>query len=594
MKILHILTTPQSTGFLKGQAAFMRSHGTELHIVSSPGPGLTEFARREQVPIHEILMQRRISPLEDLSALFRMFLLFRRECPDVVHAHTPKASLIGITAAWLARVPARIFHVHGLPHSTATGLLRFILRWSTRIPALLATQIISVSRSCAAMAMQEGLCTKIEIAVLGNGSSNGVDASYLFNPFRHSETRREDLLGIEREALVIGFAGRLVRDKGVSELYHSWRQIREEFPQSYLIVAGEPERRDALPEYVLQGFRSDPRVRMLGQVKDMAAFYACLDVFVLPTYREGLPTVILESAAMGVPAIGFRCVGCVDAVLDGLTGTLVAPGDCVALTDATRNYLKDAELRTRHGLAARERVLRDFKPQDVWQATLEQYRRTAHLSLTRQRSRSARLCKRSIDVAISLLTLVLLSPLMALVALLVRISMGTPVLFRQRRPGLNERLFEMIKFRTMRDAVDETGRPLPDAQRLTRFGRFLRKSSLDELPELWNVLRGDMSLVGPRPLLAQYLGRYNEFERRRHEVKPGLTGWAQIRGRNSLSWEEKFRLDIWYVDHRSLFLDLKILLRTLAVVIQGTGTASQEHATMPEFGLASNSLSDSK
>ncbi len=164
--------------------------------------------------------------------------------------------------------------------------------------------------------------------------------------------------------------------------------------------------------------------------------------------------------------------------------------------------------------------------------------------------------KRAVDVAGAALALLLFSPLLAAIVVGVRRSVGKPVLFRQTRPGFMGKPFDMIKFRTMRDACDAAGKPLPDDARLTRFGSFLRKSSLDELPELWNVLKGDMSLVGPRPLLMQYLDRYTPEQARRHEVKPGLTGWAQINGRNAISWEKKFELDVWYVDHQSLALDL--------------------------------------
>jgi lipopolysaccharide/colanic/teichoic acid biosynthesis glycosyltransferase len=171
---------------------------------------------------------------------------------------------------------------------------------------------------------------------------------------------------------------------------------------------------------------------------------------------------------------------------------------------------------------------------------------------------------------------------------LVRVSMGSPVLFCQQRPGLGGRPFTLVKFRTMRDATDPAGRPLPDAQRLTRVGRLLRRTSLDELPQLWNVLKGDMSLVGPRPLLMEYLPRYNDRQRRRHDVRPGITGWAQVNGRNALSWEEKFEHDVWYVEHRSLGLDVKIVLMTLGQVFAGRGVSAGGHATMPEFmGTAS-------
>jgi lipopolysaccharide/colanic/teichoic acid biosynthesis glycosyltransferase len=191
--------------------------------------------------------------------------------------------------------------------------------------------------------------------------------------------------------------------------------------------------------------------------------------------------------------------------------------------------------------------------------------------------------KRSFDHAAALVGLIVLCPVLAAVALVVRATMGAPVLFRQVRPGLGGRPFRVAKFRTMLDRRDREGRPLPDAERLTRFGLFLRSSSLDELPQLWSVLRGDLSLVGPRPLLTQYLERYTPAQARRHEVLPGITGWAQVNGRNSLSWEEKFALDIWYVDNWSLALDAKILLMTLRRVVRREGISQAGHATMTEF-----------
>jgi lipopolysaccharide/colanic/teichoic acid biosynthesis glycosyltransferase len=191
--------------------------------------------------------------------------------------------------------------------------------------------------------------------------------------------------------------------------------------------------------------------------------------------------------------------------------------------------------------------------------------------------------KRLADIFISCSALVVLSPVLGACALAVRRSVGSPVLFRQERPGLHGRPFKMVKFRTMRDATDEQGNPLPDSERLTRVGQFLRSTSLDELPELWNVLRGDMSLVGPRPLLMEYLPLYSPEQARRHDVRPGVTGWAQINGRNALSWEEKFALDVWYVDNRSFLLDVKILLLTIKKVIVREGISQEGQATMEKF-----------
>lgn len=191
--------------------------------------------------------------------------------------------------------------------------------------------------------------------------------------------------------------------------------------------------------------------------------------------------------------------------------------------------------------------------------------------------------KRLFDIVASALGLLLLSIVIAVVAWKIRRKLGSPVLFRQVRPGLDGQPFEMIKFRTMRDAVDAQGNSLPDSERMTPFGSFLRASSLDELPELWNVLKGDMSLVGPRPLLMEYLPLYSPEQYRRHEVRPGVTGWAQINGRNALSWEEKFKLDVWYVDNRSLWLDLKILFLTIKKVVVRDGISAEGEVTMPKF-----------
>lgn len=191
--------------------------------------------------------------------------------------------------------------------------------------------------------------------------------------------------------------------------------------------------------------------------------------------------------------------------------------------------------------------------------------------------------KRLFDLLLSFGLLVILALPLLLLWGLVRSKLGSPVLFRQVRPGLHGRPFIMVKFRTMTDERDAGGKLLPDAQRLTAFGRFLRVSSLDELPELWNVLRGEMSLVGPRPLLMEYLPLYSSEQARRHEVRPGITGWAQVNGRNAISWEERFKLDVWYVDHRSLWLDLRILWLTVRKVIVGEGISAQGEATMSHF-----------
>lgn len=191
--------------------------------------------------------------------------------------------------------------------------------------------------------------------------------------------------------------------------------------------------------------------------------------------------------------------------------------------------------------------------------------------------------KRLLDIVISGICLIILCPVMILLAILVRMKLGSPVIFTQERPGYREKIFKLYKFRSMTDARDENGNLLPDEVRLTEFGKTLRATSLDELPELWNILKGDMSLIGPRPLLVKYLPLYNDFQKHRHDVKPGLTGWAQVNGRNAISWEERFELDIYYVNHISLLLDIKILFQTVAVVFRHNDINSATDATMEAF-----------
>ena len=196
--------------------------------------------------------------------------------------------------------------------------------------------------------------------------------------------------------------------------------------------------------------------------------------------------------------------------------------------------------------------------------------------------------KRFFDFILSLIAIIMLSPVYLIVRVLVRIKLGSPVFFTQKRPGKDEKIFKMYKFRTMTNEVDENGNLLPDDKRLTKFGKLLRSTSLDELPELFNILKGDMSIVGPRPLLVRYLPLYNEYQKHRHDARPGFTGWAQCNGRNSISWEEKFDLDVYYVNHITFLLDVKIIFKTVKTVLCREGISSEASATMEEFRGSQN------
>ncbi len=378
IRLIHITTVSVSLwAFLRGQAAFMRERGFDMRAVSSPGEYLDMFARHEGVAVHAVEMPRRITPHRDVVAVLRMWAMLRRIGPEIVHAHTPKGGLLGMAAALLARVPVRVYHMHGLPFMTATGTRRRILIASERVSCLLAHRVLCVSPSIRDVAVTERLCNPSKITVLLGGSINGVDANGSYNPDRLGRSRQEALVAVDipADALVVGFVGRVVRDKGIAELTEAWATLRDRFPALHLLIVGPLEPQDPVPQHVMQALYDDPRVHLSGEVDDASPYYRAMDMVALPTYREGFPLVPLEAASMRLPIVATRVPGCVDAVVDGVTGTLVPPYDAVALADAIAVYLSDPELRRRHGQAGRERVLREFRQEDIWAAIYQEYAR---------------------------------------------------------------------------------------------------------------------------------------------------------------------------------------------------------------------------
>ena len=584
VRVLRITTSPLALwSFFRNMTRFLGEQGFETVAVSSPGRKLDEFRAWAGVPVHAVGMKRQISPLSDLPAVWRLWRLIRRYRPAIVHAHTPKAGLLGMIAARLALVKIRIYTIHGLPLMTRTGWQFHVLRLAETLACRLATSVNCVSESVRRVVVDLGICPEPKVRTLGYGSCSGVNLNRFdpaaCDPADRARVRAQH--GIPADALLLGFVGRLVRDKGIGELAAAWQRLRAEFPNLHLLCCGEFEPQDPVPAEVRERLQNDPRVHFTdGFVADMPPVYAALDVCVLPTYREGLPTVALECAAMEVPLVATRVPGCTDAVRDGVTGLLVEAHSADALWRALARLLHEPRLGKEMGRAARELVRAKFSEDIVLVNVLSEYRRLLGDSRSLGGFR-----KRLVDVCGAIAGLVVSAPLLAAASIAILLRMGRPVLFRQPRAGRGGQPFLLYKFRTMADAIDSAGALLPDSERLTRLGRFLRRTSLDELPQLWNVLKGEMSLVGPRPLFAKYVARYTPEQRRRLEVSPGLTGWAQIHGRNELTWEQKFELDVWYVENRSLALDLRILAATLGKVLgrDRTGISQPGHVTMPEY-----------
>jgi lipopolysaccharide/colanic/teichoic acid biosynthesis glycosyltransferase len=582
VRILCITTSPSALwSFFRNLTRVLAEHGFETAAISSPGQKLDEFHAWDGVPVHAVEMKRQISPFRDLPALFRLWQLICRYRPAVVHAHTPKAGLLGMMAAWLALVKVRVYTIHGLPLMTRTGWQFHVLRLAEALACRLATSVYCVSQSVRRVVVDLGICPEAKVRTLGYGSCSGVNLQR-FDPAACGPADRARVraqYGIPEDALLLGFVGRLVRDKGIRELAAAWQRLRTEFPNLHLLCCGEFEAQDPVPAEVRECLQNDLRVHFTdGFVADMPPVYAALDVCVLPTYREGLPTVALECAAMEVPLVATRVPGCTDAIRDGVTGLLVEAQSVDALSRAIARLLSDPRLGKEMGRAAREFVRVRFSEGIVFGNVLDEYRR-----LLRESRSMPGLPERLADVCGAIAGLVVFAPLLAAVSIAIWLRLGRPVLFRQPRAGCGGRVFLLHKFRTMVDARDSAGALLPDSQRLTPLGRFLRETSLDELPQLWNVLKGEMSLVGPRPLYADYVARYTPEQRRRLEVKPGLTGWAQIHGRNAITWERKFELDVWYVENRSLLLDFRILAATLRKVLCRDGISQTDHATTPEY-----------
>jgi glycosyltransferase involved in cell wall biosynthesis len=372
--VVHLTTVPESLFFLTGFPRFLHSRGFDVHVVSSQGERLGAFARQEGVTAHALDMPRRITPGRDIAATLGLFRLLRRLRPALVHAHTPKAGLLGMIAGSLAGVPARIYHIHGLPFVTATGGRRLLLRMTERISCSLASRVLCVSKSVRQMAIDERIVDAGSIEVPCNGSINGIDSNRFQPPTQSARLAARSRFGIPLNATVIGFVGRIVRDKGIADLVKAFSLLKKRTPDVRLLVVGAFEPQDPIPVDAERLLRTDPHIHLAGLVGDMPAAYASMDVLVLPSYREGLGLVTLEAAAMGLPAVATRIPGCIDAVVDGVTGTLVPARDVAALVDALTRYFSDPALRLAHGGAGRIRVIAEFRTESIWEATLQVYR----------------------------------------------------------------------------------------------------------------------------------------------------------------------------------------------------------------------------
>lgn len=550
----------------------LAGEGYEVHIACSDGeyvPGLRERGYN----VHTVAIKRRIRLFSNLISMWRLYLLMRRERFDVVHVHTPMAAVLGRLAARAVGVPVVIYTAHGFYFHdgmarTPRRLVIILEKALGRITDLIFTQSIED----AAAAVKEHICGEEKLLRIGNG----------VNIARFSDGNGSDgarsALGLGAEDRVVGFVGRIVSEKGVLELIDAMPSVIRGIPDARLLLVGDTlssDRDSGVKKAVaerLNRYGLDSRVLCTGLVEDIPAVMSAIDVFVLPSYREGMPRTIIEAMASGKPVVATNIRGCREEVVPGATGLLVPPKDAAALASAITNVLSDAALARRMGEAGRRRATELYNERLVIDRQLHAYDRIVREKLAPGPAVkiAPRGLKRTIDIAISTVCLMLLSVPFLVTAALIKIESAGPVFFRQERIGKGGRPFSVWKFRTMMDGAVNHGLGINvanDDPRLTRVGRVLRSWGLDELPQLINVLTGEMSLIGPRPTLSYQVERYTDFQRQRLYVKPGISSLAIVEGRNLLSWRERIRLDVWYVKHWSLWLDAKIILKTFWSVL---------------------------
>lgn len=377
VRVIEVTTIPMTMKvFLAGQIGFLRGHGFEVIGVSSPGPETSAVGEHTGIKIIELPMVRGLSPVSDAFAILRLARILRRLRPDILHTHTPKASLVGTAAAFLARVPVRLYTIHGLIMESSRGKSRRLMAAVERLICRLATRVYAVSDSVRTIIVNEGICPADKISVLGHGTIDGIDADR-FNPAAVDDVKVEELrarAGLPADAEVIGFIGRMVREKGVAELLEAFGELKKDRSRLHLLLVGPFESEDPLPPEAVAAIESGERIHHLEWVDDPRPAYRLMNVLALPTYREGFPYVPMEAAAMGLPVVASRVTGCVDAVVDEVTGVLVPARDAGALAGALRGVLDDPERARRLGRAGRERVLRDFAPGVIHRALLAEYR----------------------------------------------------------------------------------------------------------------------------------------------------------------------------------------------------------------------------
>lgn len=571
-KILQVCAIDVTARFLlRPLICRLKDEGFQTEIACSPGQH-AEALKAEGIVVREIPISRALLSLNHLRSVWQLFRLMRREHYDIVHVHTPIAAILGRMAARFAQIPIVIYTAHGFYfHDNMPAWKRWPLMAIERVFGQGFTDFLfTQSHEDYETALRERIIDEERASWIGNG----------IDPQRFASSiapERKDW-GLSESDFVIGFVGRFVQEKGIVELLDAVAQLHASYPPVRLLLVGGHVSgdRDQTADDRLLSLLKERNLHSLtvvtGFQDDAAPFYKMMDVFVLPSHREGMPRTILEAMASGLPVVASDIRGCREEVVDGQTGLLFPMEDADALAQAIRRLIDEPQLRVAMGAAGQAVANEQYDERLV----LDRQMRAFDTLLQDDSGMCDDVCgfggrlKRIVDLAVACLGLILLAIPFLVISLAIKLDDGGPIFFRQERVGKAGHVFRVWKFRTM--VIDATKKGLGhtvaiDDDRITRVGRILRNLGLDELPQLVNVVLGEMSLVGPRPTLEYQVERYDRFQRRRLEAKPGITSLAVVSGRNALSWEQRIRLDVWYIDHWTMLLDISILFRTLWKVL---------------------------